>query len=169
MLIGSANERAAADLRWLFRDSEGALGLRSNFGGMIASLEGGGWTPKPTHEVDERVLQAAERRRKLLDILEEVPVWARVVLSGAYRYSDGENRLLGILSSAAQEYRRSKTRRGIADWIERIRLSKDQARRRTYAQLRLEATELLCEAFAAYYEAARELEKRRRILQEARC
>jgi hypothetical protein len=169
MLISAAYERIAADLRWVFRDSEGELGLKSNFGGMIASLEGGGWTPKPTHEVDERRLQAAERRRRILEVLDAIPVWARVVLSITYRYADGENLLVGILTVTAQEHRRSRTVRSLADWLERIRLSKDPGRRRTYSQLRLAAADLLCCAFDSYTDAAHELAHRRRLLQEARC
>ena len=167
MLIGAAYERIASDLRWLFRDSHGELGLKSNFAGMIASLEGGGWKPKPTHELDERRLQAAERARRLLETLDTVPVWARVALAITYRYSDGETRLLGALTLAAQEHRRSRTRRPLEDWLERMRLSKDPARRRLYSQIRIAATDLLNRAFDEYHDASRSLAARRQERREA--
>lgn len=167
MLHWPSHERHAADLRWYFRDSPGELGLRSNFGGMVASLEGGGWTPKPTHEVEERRLQAAERARRVLRALEGCPVWARVVLSIAYRYADGEQRLIGALSAAAQEHRRSRTKRSLADWLERMRKSKEPLRRKLYSDLRLNMLGLLEEALESYTSVVSTLAARRRRPQEA--
>lgn len=167
MLHWPTHERHAADLRFFFRDAAGAMGLRSNFGGMVASLEGGGFHPKPNHEVADHVLFAAERARRVLRVLEACPVWARVVLSIAYRHADGEQRLMGALTAASQEHRRSRTKRTLQDWLERMRKSKEPLRRKLYSDLRLNMLALLEEALESYTSAVGTLAAKRRRPQEA--
>lgn len=142
------------------------MGLRSNFSGMVASLEGGGFVPSPTHEVDERKLRAAERARNIITALDAVPVWARVVLGVAYRHADGEAKLIGALCSTNNEHKRSKSKRQLHDWLERQRLAKDSEKRRAYVRLREEARALLCRAVQVFGRVGLELARRRRLSRE---
>jgi len=143
-------QEAAADLRWYYRDSAGAMGLRSNFGGMVAQLEGGGFHQRASYEADERAIRAAERARNIRKALDSTPIWARVALGVAYRLADGERRLLGITVLAAGEHRRSRSKRELGEWIERCRVSKDLAKKKLWAKLRAEAQGLLESALSAY-------------------
>jgi hypothetical protein len=161
MYVGNAGERIAADLRFFFRDAAGAIGLKSNFGGMVASLEGGGFNPRHTYEVDERKLQAAERARKISAVLDELG-WERVVLGVAYKYPDGDERLIGILATTKAEYKRSRTKRDLRDWLDRLRQNKDSGRRFTFALLRDEALQLLTRALDEYSRVSNRLNTARR-------
>lgn len=163
MRLSSSDEEVAASLRWYFRESDGAMGLKSNFAGMVASLEGGGWTPRPSFEVDERRLQAAERARELRQVLDAVPVWACVVLRVAHRYSDGTAKLMAALTVVAREHRRSRSKRGIHDWLERLRTNKESLRRRLWLDFQAEAQDVLEEAFEEFRRARGTIEAQRRI------
>lgn len=153
-------ERTAADLRFYFRDADGAMGLRSNFQAMVSSLEGGGWTPKPTHEVGDHRMEAARRCREIHDVLELIPVWARVVLGVCYRSPDGQALFLGATSLAVDYHRRSKTKRYLWDWAERCRLSSDQRRNRLWVEMRQNADAILEEAMDEYERVAVVLSRR---------
>lgn len=161
-------ERSASDLRFYFRDAAAAMGLRSNFGAMIASLEGGGWTPKPTHEVADYRLEAARRAREIHDVLELTPDWARVVLGVAFRHHDGSELLLGGTLLAVDYHRRSKTKRELRDWVERCRVSKDAKRNRLWVELRQNADAILEEALDEYERVAAVLDRQRRERRAAR-
>jgi hypothetical protein len=143
----------AADLRWFYRDSEGAMGLHSNFSAMIAQLEGGGFHPVASYEANYSAVQAAARAREIGKALERCAVWVRVVLGLAFRRASGEQRLTCALVSAVQEHKRSKSRRQLPDWLEKQRTSKDQARKRAWAKLRAEALGLIKEASTEYIRA----------------
>lgn len=143
-------QESSSDLRWFFRDSEGAMGLRSNFGGMVAQLEGGGYSQRAGYELDDRAVVAAERAREIKKALEASPIWAQLVLRIAYRQADGERRLIGITTSAALAHARSRSKRGLGEWIEKCRTSKDMARKKEWAALRAESQGLLEEALSAY-------------------
>lgn len=160
MFLTPARERWAADLRWLFRESAGAIGQRSNFGAMVASLESGrgGGQGRTSYDVDDRALQAAERVRHIGRTLDGLPVWARVVLALAYRAEDGELRLVGALTSTADRYRRSSTKHPVSAWLQKTRDSQAETRRRIWAMLRAEAADLLGEAVDLYAAAARRIE-----------
>jgi len=122
-------DRAAADLRWFFREGAGALGLKSNFGGMIASLEGGGWTPKPSHDVPLHLVEAAQRYRRIEERLERCTKPSRDILRWAFQEPDNDASLIAVLThnaKAVQEWAESKTTRDIRDWLVRLReTSKD--------------------------------------------
>ena len=158
MLLTPAHQRWAADLRWFFLESDGEMGLRSNFGAVVAGLEGGGHTARVNHDVADRVMAAAERARHIRRTMEAeaVPVWAQVVLRVAFRREDGELALMGALTSAVREHRRSRTKRSIEEWLAKTRDSKSPERRLLYAQLRAEVTSLAEEALDLYAQAVRE-------------
>jgi hypothetical protein len=153
-------EQTAAQLRFYYRDAPGALGLKSNFGAMISSLEGGGWTPRPTHEVPEHRLEAAHRTRHIHSVLELVPVWARCVLGVTFRYHDGAELMLCATLLAVDYHRRSKTKRTIGDWVERCRKSKDPKRNRLWLELRQNADAIIEEALDEYERVAAVLNRR---------
>jgi hypothetical protein len=157
MFLTPARQRWAADLRWLFSESDGELGLRSNFGALVAGLEGGGHSASVSHEVSDRVMESAERARTIRRALESVPDWARVVLGVAFRRADGELALMAALTSAALEHRRSRTKRPIQEWLAKTRDNKSKERRRLYVQLRMEATDVVEVALDLYARAAREV------------
>lgn len=167
MLLSPVEESICADLRWFYRDSEGALGLKSNYGGMLASLEGGGFHPTGSYEVDMRKLEAAERARHISIALGNTKLWARVVLAVALRYSDGDVRLIGALASTNAEYRRARSRRSLVEWLERTYLSKDTRRRQLFSNLREEARALLCSAVGDFARVTSELARERRRPTEA--
>jgi hypothetical protein len=148
----------AADLRWFYRDSEGEMGMRSNFSAMVAQLEGGGFHAVASYEVNERTVQAAERAREVQKALKRCAVWAAVVIGLAYRNAGGEQRLTCALTSAAQSHKRSKSRRELPDWLEKQRLSKDQTKKRAWALLRAEALGLIREASMEYIRAVENAE-----------
>lgn len=158
MLVTPGRQRLAADLRWLFTAADGEMGLRSNFSGMVASLEGGGHSAPSSFDPDDRKLQAALRSRRIRRSLDMVPDWARVVLGVVYRHpTGGESALICALSSTVAEHRRSGTKRGVADWLERTSTSKSAGRRLLYVKLRMEATELVEKALDLYAGARSEL------------
>lgn len=153
MMFTLSQQRWAADLRWLFHSADGAMGLKSNFAGMMASLEGG-HSARTVYDVDDRQLQAAERSRRIRRALELTPDWARVVLGVLFRRpEDGETALICALSSTAEEHRRSRTRRQLEDWLERTRTSSSAARRMLYVRLSDEASRVAGEALGLYAKA----------------
>lgn len=156
-------QEASADLRWYFRDSAGAMGLRSNFGGMVAQLEGGGFHQRAGYEADQRALEAAERAREIRKALDASPVWAQVVLRIAYRLMDGERRLIGITTSAALAHARSRSKRELGEWLEKCRTSKDMGRKKEWAALRAESQGLLEDALSAYGLAVDSNRERRKV------
>jgi hypothetical protein len=84
-----------ADLRWLFLESEGELGVRSNFEPMRARLECGGRTGgRPILEIDERSLDAAEKARYLRRAFEAMRVGCACPLAVACPRDSRECRLL---------------------------------------------------------------------------
>lgn len=155
MLLTPGRQRWAADLRWLYSESAGELGLRSNFGALVAGLEGGGHSARVSHEVSDRVMEAAERARTIRRTLESIPVWAQVVLGVAFRREDGELVLMAALSSAVREHHRSRTKRPIQEWLEKTRENTSGARRLLFAQLRSEVTDLTEEALDLYARATK--------------
>lgn len=157
MFLTPARQRWAADLRWLFSESDGELGLRSNFGALVAGLEGGGHSARVSHEVSDRVMESAERARTIRKTLEAIPAWARVVLGVTFRRADGELALMAALSSAVLEHKRSRTKRAVGDWLQRLRDNTSGAKRLVFEQLRNEATDLAEEALDLYARAAREV------------
>lgn len=162
MIVKPSLQRWAADLRWLFTAADGELGLRSNFQGMVASLESGGRTSgRSDYDVTPQQIHAATRARTICQALEQMPVWARVVLGIAYRRNDGEAALMCALSSTTLEHRRSRTKREPRDWLERTRRSRSNQRRLMYAKLRHEATDLVEEALDLYAQARSELARGR--------
>lgn len=66
-----------ADLRWYVTESEGALGLRSSFGPMVALLSSG--LPQGSSSADgaidaaHRCVEAAERERRIRETLRALP------------------------------------------------------------------------------------------------
>lgn len=155
MLLTPVHQRWAADLRWLFSEADGEMGLRSNFGALVAGLEGGGHSARVCHDVADRTMEAAERARTIRRALEDVPVWARVVLGVAFRRADGELALMAALTSAASEHRRSRTKRPIQEWLAKTRDNKSRERRLLYARLRSEASDVVEEALDLFARAMR--------------
>lgn len=162
MIFLPSQHRWVADIRWLFHSADGALGLRSNFAGMVASLEGGGYSARTSYDVDEHRLQAAERARRIRRALELTPDWARVVVGVLCRTPDGETALLCALTSTAEEHRRSRTKRQLADWLEKTRCSGSPARRKLYIRLEMEAARVAGEALGLYAKAYNSLSPKSR-------
>jgi hypothetical protein len=143
---------AQAELRWLFRDAEGDMGLRSNFAGMVAALEGGGFHPRPSYSMDERQVRAAESAREMRKALAAAPVWAQVVIGVALKdpYAEERHALIAATLAAVEEWRRSRSKRPLHEWLEKQRTSKEQVKRRKFLQLREGARATLDEALTAY-------------------
>lgn len=162
MILPPKMQRWAADIRWFFHSADGAMGLKSNFMGMVASLEGGGPSSRVAYEVDDRRLVAAERARLISRALELTPGWARVVIGLLCRTTDGEDVLLGALISTTTEHRRSRTKRPVKEWLERTRCSSSAARRMVYIRLDMEAAHVAGEALGLYAKAYNSLTLRSR-------
>jgi hypothetical protein len=163
MTFTLSQQRWVADIRWLFHSADGAMGLKSNFSGMMASLEGGGHSARSSYDLDDRRLQAAERARHIRRALELTPDWARVVLGVLFRQTDdGEAALICALSTAVAEHKRSRTRRQLVDWLERTRCSSSNARRQLYVRLSMEASSVAGEALGLYAKAYNSLMPRAR-------
>jgi hypothetical protein len=146
---------AGHEIRWFFRDAAGDMGLASNFGGMVAALEGGGFCPAPSYEISSSRLRAATEAReirKALDTLAERDIAARVLVGVAFRGEGADERhaLIAAMTLAAEEHRRSRSRRPLPEWLEKQRTSKEQVRRRKFLQLRDHAKAKLDEALEAY-------------------
>jgi hypothetical protein len=81
--------RSAADLRWYFCDAAGEMGLRSNFGAMVAGLEAGGRRGgAPMKDMDPRVIAAATRARRITRVLEHLAAAHLLTLARVYGSSE---------------------------------------------------------------------------------
>lgn len=152
-------DRNAAELRWFFREAEGDMGLRSNYGGMVQRLQGvsGGGTMRL--ELDGRNIAAAGRARRVKASLLQLSAEHWGVLSVAYSQPGGMVNLAGIMSllkSTEAEHQLSRTTRPLPDWLERLgRRPTTSLRQRLYARLKGEAERFLEEALDAYSKARR--------------
>lgn len=148
-------EEIAAELRWLFRDSRGELGLKSNFGGVVARIEGGG-PGSDAHHVDMRRIEAATRARHISKVLDALPKTHFTVLFAAFAW-DADHKLLWVMREtpeAVEEYGKSRSTRLMRDWLERLcvaaRNEANYERRRVFARIHAAAEKLLREALNAY-------------------
>jgi hypothetical protein len=153
-------ERLSAELRWYYREAEGDMGLRSNYGPMVAALQGvlGGGGPLKL-ELDGRHVAAAARARRVRTALEQLVDAQRQVLRVSYAHPGGALDLVGLMclaQSASTEWRLSRTTRTLPDWLQRLgRHPTTWVRQQLYERLRHEAQALLEEALDAYSKARR--------------
>lgn len=152
-------ERVAAELRWYYREAEGDMGLRSNFGPMVTRLQGLTGGGALHLELDGRQVAAAGRARRVKAALVQLSVTHWGVLAVAYGQPGGALNLVGIiamLKSTETEHQLSRTTRPLPDWLERLgRRPTTTLRQRLYARLKGEAERLLEEALDAYSAARR--------------
>lgn len=148
-------ETAEADLRWYLRDARGELGLHSNYGGMVATLQGGGRSGDH-HRVDLRQMEAAARARRIEKALTHVGKEHLRVLYAAYSVDPDQRfvAVLAVLPEALEEHRRSRSTRSFGNWLARLfasaRKGHDYGRRRLFAKLHSAADGTLRGALDAY-------------------
>jgi len=124
----------AAELAWFFNESEGAMGVRSNFGSMKARLEAPmSHSGVVATEMDERQVEAASRARLVRRSLEGIAPEHRDTLRAAYtarrhtperpdplkRYRD----LAGLVEHSpetARIHKGARSARPLLAWLERI-------------------------------------------------
>lgn len=74
-----------SDLRWLFTEASGELGLRSSYGAMVAVLQGGGGGDAEAATVaEERRVEASVRARKIEAVLHRIPRRLQAALRAYY-------------------------------------------------------------------------------------
>lgn len=149
-----------AELRWFFSQADGEMGLRSNFTGIVARIEGGGGTGV-AHHVDTRRLEAAARARRIAAALSSVSKPERTVLFAAYS-REPESRLLCVMlhtPEAREAHRKSRSTRSLGVWLERlcaaVKSPHEFERRRTFARIHAAAVRSLEGALDAYSKHAR--------------
>ena len=79
--------RSEVDLRWFYCESESALGLRSNFGAIMAALEtgvSGGWTAEGAAAQADARMGAAARWRRIAERLRAIGQRRERVLRRAF-------------------------------------------------------------------------------------
>lgn len=156
------HEEAAADLRWLFTQSGGELGLRSNLAGLVARIEGGGGS-YGAPEMDTRRIDAATRARAITKALVSIPqAFARVLfLAFAPSAETPEAHRLHYIAIETDEcleaYVRSRSTREVGEWFARLtaaaRRGQDSERRRTWNRIQAQAQQTLEVALVAYCKA----------------
>jgi hypothetical protein len=159
--------RDEADLRWYLNESEGAMGLRSSFGPMVARLEAPMSHGRPIMELADHQLKAATRARLIRRSLEALAPEHQLVLRSVYlarrdtpAHPDALRRwreLAGLVENseaARAAHRRSRTPRPLAEWLERIvRASASPTARTEALVLRRQLEGDLLRAMRAYAEA----------------
>ncbi len=160
------------DLRWYFNESSGAMGLKSNFAGMVMNIQ----APRSHGNscaavIGEHQVEAASRARWVSRVLTAVGEDHARTLRAAYqaRQSNdpaaaalkafGELGSLVLESPATVEYhRRSRSQKPLLDWLLRIsRKQASPAARSQCAEVRRDAEARLAKAARAYVEAKRQL------------
>jgi hypothetical protein len=156
------------ELRWLFVESDGALGLRSNYSGMVARLQAfrSGGFAKP-FEYEDQTIEAATRARRIRRALERAGAAHARTLAATYgptvpaELVDPFGDLAGLVSDSATAratYEASSTTRRYVEWLARLdaAVRAGQARWSLLDQVRREADAQLVAASRAYGAAQRE-------------
>lgn len=163
--------RLEAELRWVFTEADGDIGLRSNFGAMVGLLEIGarsGSSQPLAYEIDTDRIEAAAAERRIRRALDEIGRTNAQVLR--VQYGPGrapELQAFGSLAglalftdAAIRAHRDSQTTRELPDWLARLsdRVAKkkgaaDPRERMMVGEIRREAEMLLARASGAYLKA----------------
>ena len=162
------------DLRWLFTESDGQLGLRSNYPGMVARLQAfrSGGFAKP-FEYEDQTIETATRARRLRRSLERAGAAHARALRATYgppapglehehaALVDVYGDLAGLIpdsASARRCYEDSSTTRPYWAWLARLdaAVRAGQARWSLLDQVRREADAALVAASRAYGAAQKE-------------
>lgn len=147
----SCNEQAAANLRWYYRLSDGEMGLQSNFGSLVARLEGRGGTGQQT-EIDGRRLEAAARARRISKALEKLDQVPRKALRAAFGGGEALDlvSVVLMLPEASEAHRRSRTSRPIREWLKKLCATADPVRRRMFLELSRAAEQMVDSALSRF-------------------
>jgi hypothetical protein len=155
-------DQARIDLGWFWSESDGELGLQSNFNAIVARIEGRSPEGSPT-EIDDRKLDAALRARRISRALGSLP--PKVVRILFLRFADRDDkpvllRLVDVASElmiTADHHRRSKSQRPLSAWTARLfqsdLLSLDLDRRRVLREIRSAAVDAVDAALVAFTRA----------------
>jgi hypothetical protein len=120
------------------------MGLKSNFESVAQRIGGVYGTPVTSGTLDGRMFAAATRYRRIAKAMHGVTPTQAVTLH-AYAHHD----LLGVMlagKTSHQIHRESRSRRNLADWMQRLKKGKP----RTWLQIRADATRELDRALAAF-------------------
>lgn len=162
-----------AELRWVFSEADGDIGLTSNYGAMVGLLEVGsrsGSSQPAAYEIDVERIEAAGRERRIrlaLDAIGHRHAQVLRVQYGPGRAPElpafGELAGLAMFTSAAHRaHQASGTNRSLPDWLARLaervrrnRAASDVRDLMVVNEIRREAEALLVAASGAYARARR--------------
>jgi hypothetical protein len=155
-----------AELRWVFNEADGDMGVRSNFMPMVARIQ----CPRDaaavtSYEADWRQVEAASRDKVIRQALERVGGGKARVLELAYTELSHDaaqrleplGRVAGVvlaLPATIAAHAKSQTDRPLVEWLGRIaKRSASVTTRGICAPLTREAEALFFDAVAAYRKA----------------
>lgn len=185
------NARDVDDLRWfLLREHEGDVGVRSNFGPMLNRLEANASRKKVplkrwgrtmlvhessawrAYDVDEAVLAAASRLRRLTWLWDHLAPEHRTTLSSLYAETRAPPRewgaiwwLVRTLPTARELHRKAKVKADLDAWL--TRLPSRPAAALLATRLRMDADALVDTAGRAWLAAADAWRRRAREARRA--
>lgn len=125
-----ADTGAERALKWFWQSADGEMGLRSNFGAMVAQLEGGHTGGGDLDDVEQRMLmrlEAAGRARQIRRAFENVPGAHLWILRAVFGSGARELPALGAVAplapytrAALEAHAASGSDKTIEEWIVRL-------------------------------------------------
>lgn len=145
-------QEALTELRWYFLESQGDLGLRSNFESISSRIGGVYGTPQTSGNLDGRMFAAATRYKRVDRAVKAMTPSSVLVL-----HAFAHHEMLGVMlasKTARDEHRASRTARSLADWMQRIAPRKEKpqtaGQSRAWLAIRADATRSLDRAMGEF-------------------
>jgi hypothetical protein len=148
----SPQQPLIGELRWFFLESQGDMGLRSNFESVARRIGGVYGTPQTSGDLDGRMFAAATRFKRVSNALKSLSV-SHVSVLRAFAHGEMFAVMLGS-KTARDEHMASRSRRHLAEWLLRISPKKDKpqspAQMRAWIRIRASATRELDRAMEEF-------------------